>query len=158
MIFVTLGTQDKSFKRLLEQVEKEIKEGNIVGEVNVQAGYTSYESNLMNIFDYVDGDKFNEYIKKADYVISHAGVGTILTALENDKKVIVVPRLSEYLEHTNDHQVQIAEEFSREGYVIYLKDLKDLGKEILNLDKFVPRKLVHNNLIIETIEEYIDSL
>ena len=58
MILVTLGTQDKSFKRLLDAIQKEIDNGNIKDKVVVQAGCTKYESKDMEIFDLIDRDKF----------------------------------------------------------------------------------------------------
>lgn len=158
MILVGLGTQDKSFDRLLKQIDKEIKNGNITEEVIVQAGYTKYESKNMKIFDYVTQEELNEYVKKARLIITHAGVGSMLVGLENNKKVIAVPRLEKYKEHANDHQVQIAEQFSEEGYVIYLKNLKDLGQIINDIDNFKPKKLKHNTKIIETIEEFINNI
>ena len=158
MILVTLGTQDKSFDRLLKAVDKEIKNGNIKEEVIVQAGYTKYESKNMKIFDYVEEEQLKKYIKDCSLMITHAGVGTILNGMENDKKIIVVPRLAKYKEHHNDHQVEIAEEFEREGYIIYLKKLNDLGETLKNIDKFKPRKLEHNKEVIKTIEEFIDNI
>ena len=53
MIFVSLGTQDKSFSRLLELLDKEINKGFITDNIIVQAGYTKYESKNMEIFDYL---------------------------------------------------------------------------------------------------------
>lgn len=85
MIFVTLGTQDKSFKRLLKAVEKEKLNGNIKEKVVVQAGYTKYKSDVMEIFDTIPKDEFEEYMSKASLVITHGGVGSILTALDNNK-------------------------------------------------------------------------
>ena len=96
MILVTLGTQDKSFKRLLDAIQKEIDKGNIKDRVVVQAGCTEYESNDMEIFDLIDRDKFSELIKECDLLITHGGVGSILTGLKNNKKVITAPRLKEY--------------------------------------------------------------
>lgn len=158
MILVTLGTQDKSFDRLLKAVDKEIKNGNIKEEVIVQAGYTKYESKNMKIFDYVSEEDFKKYIDKCNLLITHSGVGTILNGIENGKKIIVVPRLSKYKEHHNDHQVEIAEEFEKEGYVIYLKDMRDLGNIIKKINKFNPRKLEHNKEVIKTIENFIDNI
>ncbi|MBE6160870.1 MAG: hypothetical protein E7158_01440 [Firmicutes bacterium] len=158
MILVTLGTQDKSFDRLLKQIDEDIENGNIKDKVIVQAGYTKYESNNMEIFDYVSQEKLNEYIDKCKLMITHAGVGSILNGIEKNKKVIVVPRLAKYKEQHNDHQVEIAEEFSKEGYVIYLKNLKDLANTIKNISKFEPRKLEHNKEVIKTIEEFIDNI
>lgn len=158
MILVTLGTQDKSFTRLLKQIDKEITNKNIKEEVIVQAGYTKYESKNMQIFDYMSKEELENLIKKCNLLITHSGVGFIFNGLTNNKKVIVVPRLSKYKEHNNDHQVQIAEEFSNEGYVIYAKDLKRLGKYLEYSKKFEPKKLIHNPKIIETIENFIDNI
>ena len=113
MILITLGTQDKEFTRLLDQVQKEIDKGNIKDKVIVQAGHTKYESKDMEIFDLIDREKFSELISSCDLLITHGGVGSIITGLQNDKKVIVAPRLSKYNEHMNDHQIQITENFSR---------------------------------------------
>ena len=87
MILVTLGTQDKSFKRLLDAIQKQIDNGNIKDKVVVQAGCTEYDSKDMEIFDLIDRDKFSELIKECDLLITHGGVGSILTGLKNNKKV-----------------------------------------------------------------------
>ena len=158
MILVTLGTQDKSFERLLKQIDKDIKNNIIKDKVIVQAGYTKYNSNNMEIFDYVSQDKLNEYIDECDFMITHAGVGTILNGIERNKKMIVVPRLSKYKEQHNDHQIEIAEEFEKEGYVLYLRKLSDLGNMIKEIKKFEPKKIEHNKEIIKTIEEFIDNI
>lgn len=158
MILVTLGTQDKSFKRLLREIDRLLDEKIIKDEVIVQAGYTKYESNNMKIFDYVEEDELLKYIKKSDYVISHAGVGSILNIIGNNKKAIVVPRLAKYKEHTNNHQLEIAREFSEKGYILYAKELEDLEKLIKNIDTFKPKKLEHNKELIKTIEEFIDNI
>ena len=99
MIFVTLGTQDKGFPRLLEAIDKEIEKGIIKEKVVVQAGLTKYESSNMEIFDLIPADKFEDYVEKADLVITHGGAGSILTAIKHHKKVIAAARLSKYKEH-----------------------------------------------------------
>lgn len=81
MIFVTLGTQDKPFTRLLEALEKEIEKGNIKDEVIVQAGSTKYKSKKMQLFDLISQETFSDYMQKADIIITHGGVGSIVTAL-----------------------------------------------------------------------------
>ena len=159
MIFVILGTQDKEFTRLLKQVEKEIKKGNIKDKVIVQAGSTKYKSEYMEILDYISMNEFKNYIKKSDYIITHGGVGTILDALLLDKKIIAVPRLSKYKEHENDHQVQIIEEFSNMGYIIDGSRLNKLDESIDKLNTFIPKSYKSNNKnMINLIENYIDNL
>ena len=115
MILITLGTQDKQFTRLLESVQKEIDKGNIKDEVVVQAGHTKFESKDMEIFDLIDREKFADLISKCDLLITHGGVGSIITGLQHNKKVIVAPRLAKYDEHMNDHQLQITTNFANAG-------------------------------------------
>ncbi len=144
MVFVTLGTQDKPFDRLLKAIDKEIEKGNIKGEVVVQAGCTKYESKNMKIFDLIPLDEFDELMGKCDYLITHGGVGSIVTGLNKDKKVIAVPRLEKYGEHINDHQLQIIENFDKEGYIIGCTNLDELGEKLKMLKDFKPKKYKSN--------------
>lgn len=144
MILVTLGTQDKSFKRLLKAVEEEIKKGTIKEKVIVQAGYTKYKSDVMEIFDLIAKDKFESLLGEASLVITHGGVGNILTALEKGKTVIAAPRLAKYKEHTNDHQKEIITEFEKRGYILALKDFTKLEKLLVKSKTFTPRKYESN--------------
>ena len=158
MILITLGTQDKEFTRLLDQVQKEIDKGNIKDKVIVQAGHTKYESKDMEIFDLIDREKFSELISSCDLLITHGGVGSIITGLQNDKKVIVAPRLSKYNEHMNDHQIQITENFSRKKYILPLYENDDLGKVLKEAIKFKPNKYISNTKnMIKLVSEFIDN-
>ena len=158
MILVTLGTQDKSFKRLLKAVEKEIKDGNIKEKVVVQAGYTKYKSKYMEIFDLVSPKELDNLMNKARIIITHGGVGSILGALKYDKPVIAAPRLVKYQEHTNDHQIQIVEEFSKEGYLLYLDNFKKLSMLINECKTFKPKKYKSNNSkFLKLLDNYIEN-
>ena len=158
MILVTLGTQDKSFKRLLDAIQKEIDKGNIKDKVIVQAGCTEYESNDMEIFDLIDRDKFADLIKECDLLITHGGVGSILTGLKNNKLIIAAPRLAKYKEHTNDHQLQIIEKFDDAGLILPLYDFDKLDETLRKIKKFKPKKYKSNtNNMIKLIENYIDN-
>ena len=125
MIFVTLGTQDKHFKRL-EAVEKLDIDEKIVAQV----GSTDFESKKMEIHKFMTQDEFNKYMKEARVVITHAGVGTIISGLKMHKKMIVAARKKEYKEHVNDHQEQILRTFADDGYIIPLENFDDLEKLI----------------------------
>lgn len=159
MILVTLGTQDKSFKRLIDAVEEQIKCGNIKEKVIVQAGYTKYESFSMEIFDLVSPKEMDKLMKRARVIITHGGVGSILGALQYDKPVIVAARLAKYGEHTNNHQLQIIEEFERAGYILALHDFDKLGDLLKKSKKFKPRKYQSNNHhFVQLIESYVDEV
>ena len=102
MILVLLGTQNNSFHRLLEEVEKNIKNKTIQEEVIVQAGYTKFESKNMKIIDLMSKEELAEYQDKASLIITHGGVGSIISSIEKGKKVIaVVKLLLEFLEWGN---------------------------------------------------------
>ena len=159
MILVTLGTNDESFIRLLKEIDRLIDKGTIKDKVIVQAGCTKYESNNMEILDLVPREKFDELIKECDLLITHGGVGSILTGINNNKTVIAVPRLHKYNEHGNDHQLQIVENFGKLGYIIPVNDMNDLEKAIKGYKSFKPKKFVSNtNNFIKLIEDYIDSI
>ena len=157
MILVVLGTQDKQFPRLLEKIDKLISSKKIKDKVVVQAGNTKYSSSKMEIFDFIPMDKFNDLVNDADVIITHGGVGTILSSLRKDKKVIAVPRLACYGEHVNDHQVQIISEFSSLGYILGCSGVDDLDECLDKLDDFVPVKYKSSNeKMLEIIKNFIN--
>lgn len=145
MIFVTLGTQDKPFERLIKAVEKQIELGNIKEEVIVQAGCTKYSSNKMKILDYMQIEEFNNLFNKANIIITHAGVGNIIQGLENNKVVIAAAREKIYNEHINNHQEQILENFSKEGYILPLIEFNELDKVLKQAETFKPNRFESNN-------------
>ena len=158
MILVLLGTQKNEFNRLLQAIEKNIKEGNIKEKVIVQAGCTKFSTDLMEVFDLIPKEDIEELKKKARIIITHGGVGSILSCVKLGKKVIAVPRLAKYNEHVNDHQRQLVEKFNNEGYIIGVENLEKLSEALNKIENFTPRKYVSNtNNFIKLIEDYIDS-
>lgn len=158
MILVTLGTQDKSFERLLKAIDKEIEKGVITDEVIVQAGYTEYESKNMKILDLISQEELDKLIDKCDLVITHGGVGSILSAIKKNKVVIAAARISKYKEHTNDHQKQIVKKFSKDGYILELRDFNKLGKMLEKAKTFKIKKFKSNTKnMVNLIDNYIEE-
>ena len=158
MIFVSLGTNDKDFSRLLVEIDRQISLGNIKDSVIVQSGYTKYSSDNMSIVDLMSIDDFNHNISSCDLLITHGGVGTILDGLKKGKKIIAFPRLSKYQEHVNDHQVEIVNEFYNSGYIM-TGEVSDLGNLINGVKDFKPKAYKSNNdNFNKMIRDYIDSL
>ncbi len=158
MILVLLGTQNNSFHRLLEEIEKNIENGNIKEEVIVQKGYTKFESKNMTMYTQLPLDKVNELIDKADLIITHGGVGSIITSIEKNKKVIAVPRLKKYKEHVNDHQLDIVNSFAEAGYIIGIKDVNELDQAMKNAENFKPKEYIQNTgNILKIVENFIDN-
>lgn len=127
MIFVTLGTQKQSFKRLLEEIESCKMLDN--EEIIAQIGYTQFESNKIKTIDFLDQDEFSRHIQNSEFVITHGGVGSIFSALLENKRVIAVPRLKRYGEHVDDHQVEICSKLASMGYIINYNPDEHIGEE-----------------------------
>lgn len=158
MILVILGTQDKPFTRLLEALDAQKKAGVIQDELIVQAGCTKLDTDSMKIFDLLPIDEFDALINDADVIITHAGVGSILSALKKGKKVIACARLAQYGEHTNDHQLQIQEEFARQGYLISCEDFSKIHEIINQLDEFSPNPYISTTEnVVNTIRDFIQK-
>lgn len=138
MIFVTLGTQDKHFIRLLEAVEKLDVDEKIIAQV----GSTDFKSDKMEVHKYMSAEEFEKYMKEARVVVTHAGVGTIILGLKLHKKMIVAARRKEYKEHVNDHQMQILDNFSKEGYILPLYEFDKL-QELIDKE-FMPKEYISN--------------
>lgn len=159
MIFITLGTQDKPFPRILDAVQKEIDSGNIKDKVIVQAGCTKYKSKDMQLFDFLPREEFSKQLEKCDLLITHGGVGSIIGGLKLGKKIIAVPRLAKYKEHINDHQKQIINIFDKEGYIIGINDLKDLPQALKKAMRFKPKKYISNTpKFIKMLTDIIDNI
>ena len=144
MILVTLGTQDKSFDRLLEAIQKQINLGNIKERIVVQAGCTKFDSNDMEMFDLIPMDDFDKLIDECDLLITHGGVGSIIAGLNKGKKVIAAARLKKYKEHVNDHQLEIIDNFSKKGYILKLDNFEKLDELLREVVNFKPNKYKSN--------------
>lgn len=144
MIFVSLGTQDKSFVRLLMKIDEMIEAKMIQDEVVVQAGSTKYESKNMKVLNFIPMNEFNTYIEKCDFMITHAGVGTIINGINHGKKVIAVARREKYGEHENDHQVEITTKFEDMGYIIGCKDVIELESKFSLLEELIVKPYESN--------------
>ena len=159
MILVLLGTQNNSFHRLLEEIEKNIKDVTIKEEVIVQAGYTKFQSHRMRIIDFMSKEQLDKFQDEADLIITHGGVGSIISSIEKEKKVIAVPRMHEYGEHVNNHQIEIVKDFNDKGYIIGIEKVEDLKKAIIKSKEFEPKKYQPNNeKMLKIIEEFIDNI
>lgn len=159
MILVLLGTQHNEFTRLLDELQTLIDNKVIKEKVIVQAGFTKFKSNDMEIFDLIDTQKLIDLIKQASLIITHGGVGSIITALNQNKKVIAVPRLCKYLEHVNDHQRDIVSAFNEKKFLIGIQDVEDLSEAIKKIQLFTPEIYKSDNTkLLNYIDDFIQKI
>lgn len=120
MIFVTVGAQ-MSFDRLIEWVDAWAEEQGR-DDVRAQIGPSRLVPKRVQVLPFMDPPTFRRTLAEADAVVAHAGMGTILTALELAKPILVVPRLGSRGETRNDHQVSTARRLEQEGLVLAAYD------------------------------------
>jgi exopolysaccharide biosynthesis glucuronosyltransferase PssE len=131
MIFVTVGYSQFSFDRMISSVDNIFLGLGIErGEVFFQVGTSKYLPRSGNCCTYTDFEDMSQYVRAADLVISHAGVGSILLCLINNKKPIIFPRLKQYGEHVDDHQLQLANRLKSSGLVFCPSGTRELRDAI----------------------------
>jgi UDP-N-acetylglucosamine transferase subunit ALG13 len=126
MIFVTVGTNEARFDRLLRAVD------NLPAseELLVQHGPSTVRPTAATCVDYLSFDDLVAAVRRARIVITHAGVGSMLSALANGKRPVVVPRLARFGEAVDDHQVPLGRRLGAEGLVLFVEDPADLASAL----------------------------
>ena len=123
MIFVSVGTQ-LPFPRMLEIINKWSggfgREINVVAQTADSSIYPSIEC-----YDFLPASEFNSYIESASLIVSHAGMGNILTALEREKPIVIFAREAALGEHRNDHQLATAKKFENHSLVRVVSDFEE---------------------------------
>jgi UDP-N-acetylglucosamine transferase subunit ALG13 len=128
MIFVTTGTQ-APFNRLIKAMD--VIAGTLDGErVVAQASGVDFDVHHMEVVDFLAPDDFNSLFSEARLIISHAGMGSIISALTYAKPILVVPRRVSLGEHRNDHQMSTAKKMEKMGYVPVVYETKKLKERI----------------------------
>lgn len=144
-ILVTVGCSGFPFDRLFRILDSLCERGEISGsDITAQTGNISYSVRNYRHFDFVANDEMKKYQADADLIICHAGTGTVVGALKMGKKVIVFPRLARFGEHESDHQLDLAREFTEEGYVLCAMDEAELEDALRRVGDFEPKKFVSN--------------
>jgi UDP-N-acetylglucosamine transferase subunit ALG13 len=98
-------------------------------------------------------------VTEASSIISHAGIGTIKIALDNNKPLLVMPRLKKYGEVVNDHQVATARKFEELGHILAVYEAEDLPDCIRRLKDFVPTERKANpDAVADRIRDFLNNL
>lgn len=118
MIFVTVGTEQYAFNRLMDWIGILISYRLIQEEVIVQYGTCTNLPPGVKVYKSIKGDKFAELIDQARLIISHCGEGSILQLEEASKPYILVPRSQRFKEHVDDHQVELALALAQVGAAV----------------------------------------
>lgn len=163
MIFVTVGTHEQPFDRLLKCIDKMVEDGQIKEEVIVQKGYTDYEMKNCKSSKLIPYEEMQSNIKNARIVVTHGGPASFLDPLKYGKIPVVVPRKKEYNEHVNNHQVDFSKEVERRmKNIIVVETDEEIKEAILNYEKKIKKLNSKNNsnnkLFCEKLEQEIESI
>lgn len=138
MIFVTVGTHEQPFNRLVKCIDNLKKDEIIKEDVIIQIGYSTYEPKhckWQKLFPY---QEMVRLVSEARIVITHGGPSSFIMPLQMGKTPIVVPRRHEFNEHVNDHQISFTKAVAeRMGTIIVVDDMDKLGTTIMNYDKII---------------------
>ena len=146
MIFVTVGTHEQPFDRLLKCIDKMVEDGKIKEEVICQKGYTDYEPENYKAEKLIPFEQMQENIEKARIIITHGGPSSFVAPLAIGKIPIVVPRKKEYGEHVNNHQVDFSKEVAkRMKNIIVAESDEEIEDAIVNYDKKIKKMNSSNN-------------
>ena len=138
MIFVTVGTHEQPFDRLVKAVDELKRDGIITEEVIMQTRFSIYEPKYCEWSKLIPYREMIKNVENAHIVITHGGPASFIMPLEMGKTPIVVPRQHQFEEHVNDHQVEFARNVAEKmGTIIPVEDITKLGEIIRNYDKIV---------------------
>lgn len=138
MIFVTVGTHEQPFDRLIKKVDELKRDGVIKEEVIIQTGFSTYEPVHCQWSKLIPYDQMIKNVEEARIVITHGGPATFIMPLQVGKIPVVVPRQKQYNEHVNDHQLEFAHHVTRRmGTIICVEDVEKLGEIITDFEKII---------------------
>lgn len=159
MIFVTVGTHEQQFDRLIEYMDKWAKTHD--EEVIIQTGYSEYIPKVATWSKLFSFDEMVEMVDRARIVITHGGPSSFILPLQIGKTPIVVPRKYEFAEHVNDHQVKFCKAVeNRMGNIIVVENIENLS-EIINHYEEIKKsdKLTSNNAkFCSELEDIVEKL
>jgi len=158
MILVTVGSS--GFNRVVRLADELRGEGKIKDRLVVQAGRITYEpKHADECFRFTSWERINGLNKEARCVISHAGAGCILTALQYKTPFIAVPRLKELGEHNNDHQMEIASTLEGSGKILVANDKAGLNECLKRVySGWKPETDKSGSGLVSDIERYVGTL
>ena len=153
MIFVTVGGM-RPFDRLVKEMDR------IAGELNekvvMQIGSTGYEPKNCEYFRFMPRKDIEEFYGGARVIVCHAGGGSVLTALQHSKPLVLVPRSKSHGEVFDDHQLEIARQMESRGVTV-VYDISGLKSALGDASMGVP-KLGGGGNLVGALKEYLDRL
>lgn len=157
-ILIGVGASEYGLDRLLVIIDELCDEGMLDGShIIAQRGTSKYIPRNFKSFKLISREEYQKYLDDADVIISHAGTGSVIPPLKQGKKVIVFPRREKYGEHLDDHQLQLAEVFTKAGCTLCATNKEEMISCLKECGHFAPVPFKSNSdrmnkLIVDFIE------
>ena len=163
MIFVTVGTHEQPFNRLIKKVDDLVADGTIQEKVVMQTGFSTYKPKHCEAHKMMSYEEMQQTLKDARIVITHGGPPSFIEALRFGKVPIVVPRPEKYYEHVNNHQVEFTKLIAQKmNNIVPVYDINELSAILDNYSDIVKDKNSgensNNSKFNERLEHIIDKL
>jgi exopolysaccharide biosynthesis glucuronosyltransferase PssE len=152
VIFVTVGTNEASFDRLLRSIQSADGE-----ELVVQHGPSAVRPPGARCVESLPFDEVTRTMSEARVVVTHAGVGSVMTALLCGKRPIVVPRLRRHREAVDDHQLPFGRRLEQAGLVTLVSDERALQAAIAAAGSSAPLRLKPDRRLVSELRGYLQT-
>lgn len=155
-VFVTVGSTEFQFNRLLKDIDDLIEQGVIKEKVIAQVGTCDYVPRNFEHFRWISFAEMQKLMQQSKYTVTHSGTGSIVNALQMGAKVITVPRLVKYGEHLDDHQLEIASEFKALGLLMVSNNSGELKNAVTAMEHFVPSGSLDNTKFFKELSSVLN--
>ena len=152
MIFASVGSSTIPFDRLVRALESMETDEDLV----VQTGVSTVRPRRAKVLDYVGYDEFVALIRSARVVVTHAGAGSVITALGEGKRPIIVPRRAAQGEAVDDHQVTFARRVAELGLATVVEDVSVLAPALRDHEPSLARSGSQPSPIERELRSYIE--
>lgn len=163
MIFVTVGTHEQPFDRLIRKMDELKRDGILDDDIVMQTGYSTYEPKFCQWSRLLPYETMVKNVAEARIVITHGGPASFIMPLQIGKIPVVVPRQSQFGEHVNNHQLEFAKAMEqRQGNILVVEDIGDLENVLVNYETIIrsmPAALnSHNTQFVADFEKIVEQL
>ncbi|HOJ32340.1 MAG TPA: glycosyltransferase [Candidatus Hydrogenedentes bacterium] len=156
MIYVTVGTLFLDFARLINEMDR-IAE--MSGErVVAQIGLSKTIPKHCEYFDFKPREEVLALQSEARVIVTHAGIGSVLDALEARRPLLVVPRLKKFREHLTDHQIELAEAVERRGWGKVIWDINSLAEACASPPSPPAGYSSSKHRLVSAVEEFVERV
>ena len=163
MIFVTVGTHEQQFNRLVKYMDNFSSSKVVNDDIIIQTGYSTYVPQHCEWKKFFPYQEIEKNVARARIVITHGGPSSFIMPLRMGKMPSVVPRQKKFEEHVNDHQLEFCEAVAlRQKKIIVLENVKELAKTIINYNNMISQMenetASHNNVFCMDLEKIMKRL